>query len=164
MIVWIALLEILAESEKFSLSYSSPCQPKESDLSLACHFSKPQPWLNISVMIGKFSFGRQQGPSYLSEWMAFNCYYCHVVVLYSFNTWMKLSGWSQSSWSRCSFHFWTYCREKNLLSIYFPSSHLMLLLFAFQSMFISIWVSRLEIAEFLGQRPSVCSLGLTVSV
>ena len=33
---------ILIESD-FSLSYSSPCQPKESDLSLACHFQNRSP-------------------------------------------------------------------------------------------------------------------------
>ena len=33
---------ILTESD-FSLSYSSPCQPKESDLSLACHFQNRSP-------------------------------------------------------------------------------------------------------------------------
>ena len=35
---------ILTESE-FLLSYSSPCQPKESDLSLACHFQNRSPAL-----------------------------------------------------------------------------------------------------------------------
>ena len=25
-------------------------------------------------------------------------------------------------WSRCSFHFWIYCREKNLLSMYFTTT------------------------------------------
>ena len=37
---------ILTESD-FSLSYSSPCQPKESDLSLACHFQNRSPELGI---------------------------------------------------------------------------------------------------------------------
>ena len=36
----------------------------------------------------------------LFEFMAFICYYCHVFVMCSFNTWMKLFAeyWSQSSW------------------------------------------------------------------
>ena len=51
-------------------------------------------------MVSNFGFGRPQVPCYLSECMAFKCYYCHVFVMYSFNTWMKLSAecWSQSSW------------------------------------------------------------------
>ena len=55
---------------------------------------------NISVMVSNFDFGRQQVPCYLSECLAFKCYYCHVLVMCSFNTWMKLSAeyWSQSSW------------------------------------------------------------------
>ena len=33
----------------------------------------------------------QQVPCYLSECIAFKCYFCHVFVMCSFNTWMKLS-------------------------------------------------------------------------
>ena len=39
---------ILTESD-FSLSYSSPCQPKESDLSLACHFQNRSPVCSLYV-------------------------------------------------------------------------------------------------------------------
>ena len=38
---------ILIESD-FSLSYSSPCQPKESDLSFACHFQNRSPAVSFS--------------------------------------------------------------------------------------------------------------------
>ena len=76
-------------------------------------------------MISMVGFGRQQVPCYLSKYLskflAFKCYFCHVFVVCSFNTWMKLSAeyWSQSSWcnytfqifSRCSFPFGSYCRE-----------------------------------------------------
>ena len=41
---------ILTESD-FSLSYSSPCQPKESDLSLACHFQNRSPDNHNQVLI-----------------------------------------------------------------------------------------------------------------
>ena len=41
-------------------------------------------------MVSNFGFGRQQVPCYLSDFMAFKCYYCHVFVMCSFNTWMKL--------------------------------------------------------------------------
>ena len=40
---------ILTESD-FSLSYSSPCQPKESDLSLACHFQNRSPELYVIIL------------------------------------------------------------------------------------------------------------------
>ena len=46
---------------------------------------------NISVMVSNFGFGRQKVPCYLSECMAFKRYYCHVLVMCSFNTGMKLS-------------------------------------------------------------------------
>ena len=46
---------------------------------------------DISVMVSNFGFGRQQVPCYLSEFMAFKCYYCHAFVMCSLNTWMKLS-------------------------------------------------------------------------
>ena len=39
---------ILTESD-FSLSYSSPCQPKESDLSLACHFQNRSPVVYLPI-------------------------------------------------------------------------------------------------------------------
>ena len=42
-------------------------------------------------MVSNFGFGRQQVPCYLSEFMTFKCYFCHVFVMWSFNTWMKLS-------------------------------------------------------------------------
>ena len=45
----------------------------------------------IAVMFSNFDFGRHQVPCYLSELMAFKCYFCHVFVMCSFNTWMKLS-------------------------------------------------------------------------
>ena len=47
-------------------------------------------------MVSNFGFGRQQVPCYLSEFVAFKCYYCHVFVMCFFNTWMKLSAeyWS----------------------------------------------------------------------
>ena len=55
----------------------------------------------ISDMVSNFGFGRQQVPCYLSEFIAFKCYFCHVFVMCSFNNWMKLSAkyWSQSSWA-----------------------------------------------------------------
>ena len=40
----------------------------------------------ISVMVSNFGFGRQQVPCYSSEFMAFKCYFCHVFVMYSYNT------------------------------------------------------------------------------
>ena len=46
--------------------------------------------------------------------------------------------------------------------MYFWLHSCLLLLFAFQSMFISIWVS--ASSRVPGQRPSVCSICLTVSV
>ena len=52
-------------------------------------------------MVSNFGFGQQQVPCYLSECMAFKYYFCHVFVMCSFTTWMKLSAeyWSQSSWA-----------------------------------------------------------------
>ena len=50
---------ILTESD-FSLSYSSPCQPNESDLSLACHFQNRSPvtWIpHITYVQNKVSNG-----------------------------------------------------------------------------------------------------------
>ena len=56
---------------------------------------------NISVMVSNFGFGWEQVPCYLSVFMTFKCYYCHVFIMCSFNTWMKLSAeyWSQFSLS-----------------------------------------------------------------
>ena len=42
-------------------------------------------------MISNFGFGRQKVPCYLSECMAFKCYFCLVFVMCSFITWMKQS-------------------------------------------------------------------------
>ena len=49
---------ILTESD-FSLSYSSPCQPKESDLSLACHFQNRSPAHTIIKFITNYIKGRK---------------------------------------------------------------------------------------------------------
>ena len=87
----------------------------------------------ISVMVSNFGFGRQQVLCYLSRFLAFKCYFCRVFVMCSINTCMKLSAehWSHSSWcsytflkiwSRCSFPCCPYCREKNLLSVYYMTS------------------------------------------
>ena len=42
-------------------------------------------------MVSNFGIGRQQVPWYLSEFMAFKCYFCHVFVMCSFSTLLKLS-------------------------------------------------------------------------
>ena len=47
--------------------------------------------ITISVMVSNLDIVRQQVPCYLSEFNTFKCYFCHVLVMCSFNTWMKLS-------------------------------------------------------------------------
>ena len=42
-------------------------------------------------MVSNFGFGGQQVPCYLSEFLAFKCYFCHAFVMCYFYTWMKLS-------------------------------------------------------------------------
>ena len=54
---------------------------------------------NISVIVSNLGLGRQQVPCYLSEFLAFKCYFCHVFVMCAFNTSLKLSAeyWSCST-------------------------------------------------------------------
>ena len=55
-------------------------------------------------MVSIFGFCRQQVPCYLSKFLTFKCFFCHIFVMCcSFNAWMNLSAeyWSKSSW--CSY-------------------------------------------------------------